>query len=103
MFFICGGEDESVDSTDSRLKKFLVDGVLSLAGKIWSVKLPKFNWGSVETRVMWLNARPVPGIFLNVADDIDDTIVLKSINAEWEVLVKNLKHCIVCSSKSVDS
>ena len=52
---------------------------------------------------MWLNARPVPGIFLNVADDIDDTIVLKSINAEWEVLVKNLKHCIVCSSKSVDS
>ena len=56
-----------------------------------------------RTRATRLNARPVPGQFPQAPDDVNNDVILHSINAEWQVLVENLKHCIVRPPKRGDS
>ena len=97
------GEDESVDSTDSRNNKIPVGNVLSYASRIWSVELPESIKEAWRARATRLNARPVPGKFLKVPDDVNNNIILHSINAEWQVLVENLKRCIVRPPKRGNS
>ena len=58
------GDNESVDSTDSRLKKISVGGILSCAGRIWSVELPTPIKEAWRKRATQLNRRHVPSKFL---------------------------------------
>ena len=85
------------DSTDSRVYNrtpYNFGEVILLASRNWS-QLSESIQEAWSTRATRLNSRPVPGLFLQVPDDINNNILLQSINSEWEVLVANLKHCIV--------
>ena len=58
------GDNESVDSTDLRLKKISVGDILSCAGRIWSVELPTPIKEAWRKRATQLNRRHVPSKFL---------------------------------------
>ena len=76
--------------------------VILLASRNWS-QLSESIQEAWSTRATRLNSRPVPGLFLQVPDDINNNILLQSINSEWEVLVANLKRCIVRPPRRRDS
>lgn len=55
------GDDESVNSADSRLEKNLVGDILSCVGRVWSVELLEPIKSAWRTRATWLNRRHLPG------------------------------------------
>ena len=96
---------EDDDFTDSRVYNrtpYNFGEVILLASRNWS-QLSESIQEAWSTRATRLNSRPVPGLFLQVPDDINNNILLQSINSEWEVLVANLKRCIVRPPRRRDS
>ena len=85
----CGGEEELLDSTDSRLYTVKREDVMRYGCSIWNSmdNNIKNAWNMRATR---LNNRPVPGLLLEVPQQLNNDLFLRSINLEWQVLVNNM-------------
>ena len=77
-----GQDDESLDLTDSRLYRIYHQDMIGYPCSFWN-KMDNATREAWKMQATRLNSLPVPGLLLEMSQELDNTLFLRSVNVEW--------------------